>query len=264
MQLSRAAPLVLGVHHVPRRLGRVGVEEHGVLGPRVVGPPLAGLEVHVAQLPPAQRVDRPATWNRRSCSASLTENQYLTRMMPSSINWCSNTGHWRRNRWYCSSVQKPITRSTPARLYQLRSNRASSPDERELGHIPLEVPLARSRSVGAGQGHDPAHPRAQVLVDPLDDAALAGGVATLEDDDHPGAGSLDPLVMVVSSAWRRGAPSRSAASVWTPLDRRTGRAPRSDRRSPTRPTALADATGRPGADGRADRHGHEVPGQGLK
>src|SRR5664280_3684638 len=30
-------------------------------------------------------------WNRRSCSSSLTENQYLTRMIPSSINWCSKT-----------------------------------------------------------------------------------------------------------------------------------------------------------------------------
>ena len=65
--------------------------------------------------------------NRRSCSSSLTENQYLTRMMPSSISIRSKAGHCRRKRWYSSSVQKPITRSTPARLYQLRSNRTISP-----------------------------------------------------------------------------------------------------------------------------------------
>ena len=29
--------------------------------------------------------------------------------------------------WYWSSVQKPMTRSTPARLYQLRSKRTISP-----------------------------------------------------------------------------------------------------------------------------------------
>jgi hypothetical protein len=36
-------------------------------------------------------------------------------------------GAWRRNSSYSASVQKPITRSTPARLYQLRSNSTISP-----------------------------------------------------------------------------------------------------------------------------------------
>ena len=65
--------------------------------------------------------------NRRSCSSSLTENQYLTRMIPDRISICSNSGHERRNSWYSASVQNPITRSTPARLYQLRSNSTTSP-----------------------------------------------------------------------------------------------------------------------------------------
>ena len=39
----------------------------------------------------------------------------------------SNSGQERRNSWYSASVQKPITRSTPARLYQVRSNRTISP-----------------------------------------------------------------------------------------------------------------------------------------
>ena len=39
----------------------------------------------------------------------------------------SNSGHERRNSRYSSSVQNPITRSTPARLYQERSNRTISP-----------------------------------------------------------------------------------------------------------------------------------------
>ena len=39
----------------------------------------------------------------------------------------SNCGQVRMNSSYSSSVQKPITRSTPARLYQLRSNRTISP-----------------------------------------------------------------------------------------------------------------------------------------
>ena len=39
----------------------------------------------------------------------------------------STAGTIVRNRSYSSSVQKPITRSTPARLYQERSNKTISP-----------------------------------------------------------------------------------------------------------------------------------------
>jgi hypothetical protein len=66
-------------------------------------------------------------WKRRSCSSSLTENQYLITIRPERTSIRSNSGHERRNSWYSSSVQKPMTRSTPARLYQLRSNRTISP-----------------------------------------------------------------------------------------------------------------------------------------
>ena len=64
---------------------------------------------------------------RFACSLSETENQYLRRMIPSSTSIRSKVGHWRRNRWCSSAVQKPSTFSTPARLYHERSNRTSSP-----------------------------------------------------------------------------------------------------------------------------------------
>ena len=64
---------------------------------------------------------------RRSCSSGLTENQYLRSRMPSSISMSSKTGHWRRKRSYSCGVQKPMTCSTPARLYQERSSRTISP-----------------------------------------------------------------------------------------------------------------------------------------
>jgi hypothetical protein len=67
------------------------------------------------------------SWKRFSCASSLTENQYLSRMMPERTNMRSKEGQERRNSQYSSSVQKPITRSTPARLYQLRSISTISP-----------------------------------------------------------------------------------------------------------------------------------------
>ena len=65
--------------------------------------------------------------NRLSCSASLTLNQYLRRMMPSSMRRRSKMGVWCRKRRYSSGVQKPMTFSTPARLYQERSKSRISP-----------------------------------------------------------------------------------------------------------------------------------------
>jgi hypothetical protein len=47
--------------------------------------------------------------------------------MPLRTSIFSNSGTERKNSSYSSSVQKFITRSTPARLYQLRSNSTISP-----------------------------------------------------------------------------------------------------------------------------------------
>ena len=47
--------------------------------------------------------------------------------MPLATSERSNPGAWRMNSMYSRGVQKPITRSTPARLYQERSNITISP-----------------------------------------------------------------------------------------------------------------------------------------
>ncbi|MNT54005.1 hypothetical protein D3C72_1911350 [compost metagenome] len=64
---------------------------------------------------------------RRVCSSWLTSSQYLIRMIPDSTSACSTRGTTVRKLRTCSSVQKPMTRSTPARLYQLRSKITTSP-----------------------------------------------------------------------------------------------------------------------------------------
>ena len=48
-------------------------------------------------------------------------------LMPERCSMPSKAGTERKNSSYSSSVQKTITRSTPARLYQLRSNSTISP-----------------------------------------------------------------------------------------------------------------------------------------
>ena len=65
--------------------------------------------------------------SRRACSSTLTLSQYLIRMIPESTIAFSTAGTISRNRSVCSGVQKPMTGSTPARLYQLRSKITTSP-----------------------------------------------------------------------------------------------------------------------------------------
>ncbi|OQB99445.1 MAG: hypothetical protein BWX79_03136 [Alphaproteobacteria bacterium ADurb.Bin100] len=64
---------------------------------------------------------------RRFCSSSEIENQYLMSWMPERTSIFSNSGTSRKKASTSSSEQKPMTRSTPARLYQLRSNSTISP-----------------------------------------------------------------------------------------------------------------------------------------
>src|SRR4030067_1588940 len=89
-------------------------------------------------------------WNRSSCSLLLTENQYLIRMMPERTSMRSNSGTDLRKSAYSSSEQNPITRSTPARLYQLRSNKTISPPAGRCATERWKHHWVFSRSVGAG------------------------------------------------------------------------------------------------------------------
>ena len=65
--------------------------------------------------------------NRSCCSSSLIENQYFTSLTPERTNMrSSSTTSWKKSST-CSGDAKPITRSTPARLYQERSKSTISP-----------------------------------------------------------------------------------------------------------------------------------------
>ena len=67
--------------------------------------------------------------NRVRCSARDTENHSLTSWMPLSTNAFSRPGACCRNSRCSAAVQKPMTGSTTARLYQDRSNSTISPAE---------------------------------------------------------------------------------------------------------------------------------------
>ena len=65
---------------------------------------------------------------------------------------------------------------------------------REVRDVALEVVLAAFALGGGRQGHHAHHAWAETGRDALDDAALACGVAALEDDHDLEAPLLDPLL----------------------------------------------------------------------
>ncbi len=64
----------------------------------------------------------------------------------------------------------------------------------QLLHVALKVPALLLALRRRRQSHDPGHSRIQQLRNPLDDAALAGSVAALKDDDDLEPPGLDPLL----------------------------------------------------------------------
>src|SRR5262245_43247959 len=92
---------------------------------------------------------RPSS--RRVCSSALTSSQYFSSKIPESTMAFSMSGTSPRNRSASSGLQKPITRSTPARLYQLRSKITTSPPAGRCGTYRCMYICDFSRSVGAGR-----------------------------------------------------------------------------------------------------------------
>ena len=65
-----------------------------------------------------------------------------------------------------------------------------------MRHVALEIPLRALALVRRRQRGDAADARVEALGDALDDAALAGGIAALEEDDHLELVVLDPVLQL--------------------------------------------------------------------
>jgi hypothetical protein len=65
-----------------------------------------------------------------------------------------------------------------------------------MRHVALEIPLRLLEVGGLFQRHHPRTARVEVFHEPLDAAALSGGVAALEHDDVPGTRALAPVLQL--------------------------------------------------------------------
>ena len=150
---SRAL-LVVGADDVPGRVPRVGRLEHRSRAReysyhfvRPTAGPSGSASTGAAG--PSMRASK-----RRSCSLLPTSSQYLIRRMPPSTMYFSASGQSSRNRSYCASVQKPMTRSTPSAVVPAPVEDHDLARGREVRHVALHVHLALLAVRGRGQRHD--------------------------------------------------------------------------------------------------------------
>ena len=135
-------------------------------------------------------------WKRRSCSSSETESQYLIEDQAGAhqqLLEARGRAHEVLVLRVGAEAHHPLDAGAvvPAAVEQ-----DHLPRRRQVGDVALEVPLGLL-ALGRGAEGDRAHdPRVGPLADPLDHAALAGGVAPLEEDGDPQPGVDDPFLQL--------------------------------------------------------------------
>ena len=133
-------------------------------------------------------------WKRKCCSSSVIENQYLIRMMPERTSMRSNSGTERKN---SSTLVRRAEAHHPLDAGAVVPAAVEQHDlagRRQVRDVALEVPLRALALVRRRQRDDAADARIEALRDALDDAALAGRIAALEDHDD-----LELLVLTTQS-----------------------------------------------------------------
>ena len=131
---------------------------------------------------------------RRCCSSSVIENQYLTRTMPERTSRRSNSGHGLEEVLVFlvgAEAHHPFDAGAVVPAAVEQHDLAAG---RQMRDIALEVPLAALALGRRGQRHGAADARVETLGDPLDGAALARRVASLEDDDQLELLGDDPVL----------------------------------------------------------------------
>jgi hypothetical protein len=186
-------PLVVALDNEPRGLGGIGVDQHLVLGPRVVLPTRERLQIHRRELPLPHGVRLPGAEPDLLLGVAdgepvLAQEDAVLHQQP-----LEDRALVQKPAVLLGGTQThdPLDTGTvvPAAVKQ-----HDLPGGRQLLDIPLEVPLSPLPFGGDRQSRDAGHARVEVLRDPLDRAALSRRVASLEDHDDPFALGTHPFL----------------------------------------------------------------------
>jgi hypothetical protein len=183
-RLEPGALLVVALHHGPRRVGQVGIEEHRLLGPGVLVPFVQRGQVDRAELPPLDRVqlaahEPPQLLRPGHREPELDQDDPVPGQHALELGRLAQELHdlIRAAEAHHPLHAGPVVPGTVKHGDLARRG--------QMGYVALQVPLGLLALGRLVQGHDVRAARVQVLGEPLDRAALARRVPSLEQDDKP-------------------------------------------------------------------------------
>src|SRR4051794_26659763 len=191
--VDAGALLVVALDRGPPGVVGVGVLDHRLLGEGVVVPPVEGLDVHGRELPAAYGVDLADREAGALFGLGDREPQLGQGEAALGEHLLELGG----------LVQEDLVLALGAEAHHALDAGAVVPGPvehhdlaggRELGDVAVEVPLAALGLGGLGERDDAGGTGVEVLGEPLDGAALARGVAALEEDQVLGPGVLGPVL----------------------------------------------------------------------
>ncbi len=192
-RLEPPAPLVVGLDHGPGRPGGVGGPEHLDLGPGVGVPEVERGKVRRRQLPLPDRVDLPDGEPRPLLGPRDGEPE-LHQQNPVRGEHLLEQRRLDEELLVLLLGAEPHDPLDPGPVVPGPVEEDDLPRRGKVGDVALEVPLARLLPGGLVQRHHPGPTRVEPLGEPLDGAALPGGVAPLADDHDARPGLLDPAL----------------------------------------------------------------------
>ena len=171
----------------------VRVLDHCFLGGGVGVPAVKGLEVHRRELPPAHRVDLPDGEPGALFGVGDREPQLGQREAAFHQHLLEQRGLPQEDLVFAvgAEAHHPLD---PCAVVPGPVEEHDLPGGRQLGDVPVEVPLAEFGLRGLSQGDNPGSARVEVFHEPLDGAPFAGGVAALEQNHVLGGRVLRPVL----------------------------------------------------------------------
>ena len=133
---------------------------------------------------------------RRSCSSSLTDSQYFTRISPSFFSDCSNEWAEAQELFVLVLGAEAHDVLDPGAVVPAAVEQHDLPGGRQVGGVALEVPLRALALAGGGKRRDAAGAWIQEGDDAFDHPVLARRVAALEQHHQPLLGGDHPLLHV--------------------------------------------------------------------
>ena len=185
--------LVHGGDDPPWRLRNVGAPEHDFFGFGVEFPTLAGFKIHGAEFPLFEGIVDPGA-EAKLLFLVRNREPIFYHLDAGTDQHFFEFGHRAEELLVFVIAAKAHHPLDAGPVIPTAVEEHDLAGRRQVRDVALEIPLGLFAVGGRRQGGHAANPGIQVLGDPLDDAALAGGIPALADDDYSVPGLNHPVL----------------------------------------------------------------------